>query len=241
MAGGSAVYAGNRLTERSEESPRFILAALEIEGLERLEGRDVISATGLSVGDNILDVDLRQVQDRIEDMSWVERALVLRKPPDRLIVSLVERKRAAWVDVNGLRTVDANGVLLPEVGSDDTYVDIDLPVISGLSVNLDSLREGKVVADSNLVRILAWLQKANAFDQNFCMNISEIMPMKDEALRIILVADGLEVRLPTDNVADRLQVLRAAMPRLYKDLREPTYVDLRFARQAVVGADKGGS
>ena len=237
----SAGYAGSRLAESSGESPRFILAALEIEGLDRLEGRQVMAASGLSVGDNILDLDLQVVQDRIEAMPWVERAVILRKPPDRLVVSLVERQRSAWIDASALRTVDGNGVLLPDVGPDDSIANLDLPVISGLDVSLDTLRVGEAVPDSSLIRVLDWLREANAADRDFCMNISEIATTREGALRILLVGDGLEIRMPFDNVRDRLQVLRTAMPRIYRECLDPDYVDLRFARQVVVGSSEGTS
>ena len=241
LAATSAVFAGSQLAESSADSPRFILAALEIEGLDRLEGRQIRSASGLSVGDNILDLDLQVVQDRIEAIPWVERVVIVRKPPDRLVVSLVERQRSAWIDANALRTVDAYGVLLPDVGPDDSVANLDLPVIAGIDVNLDTLRVGEVVTDSSLARILGWLQEANTADRDFCMNISEIMPMRDGAMRIHLVGDGLEIRMPFDRVRDRLQVLRTAMPRIYRECPEPAYVDLRFSRQVVVGSKDGTS
>ena len=241
LAAASVVFAGSRLAESSGDAPRFILAALEIEGLDRLEGRQIMSVSGLSVGDNILDLDLNVVQDRIEGLPWVERAVIVRKPPDRLVVSLVERQRSAWIDANALKTVDVNGVLLPDIGPDDSIANLDLPVITGIDVNLDTLRAGQVVTDSSLTRILGWLRQANAADRDFCLNVSDIMPMRDGAIRILLVGDGLEIRMPFDNVRDRLRVLRTAMPRIYRECLEPAYVDLRFARQVVVGSMDGTS
>ena len=241
LVASSAVFAGSQLALSSGDSPRFILAALEIEGLDRLEGRQIMSASGLSVGDNILDLDLQVVQDRIEGIPWVERAVIVRKPPDRLVVSLIERQRSAWIDADALRTVDANGVLLPDVGPDDLIANLDLPLITGIDVNLNTLRVGEVVSDSSLTRMLGWLREANAADRDFCMNISEIMPMRDGAIRILLVGDGLEIRVPFDRVRDRLRVLRTVMPRIYRECLEPAYVDLRFARQVVVGSREGTS
>ena len=200
-----------------------------------------MSASGVSVGDNILDLDLQVVQERIEGIPWVERVVIVRKPPDRLVISLVERQRSAWIDASTLRTVDVNGVLLPEVGPEDSIANLDLPVITGIDVSFDSIRVGEAVADSTLTRMLGWLRDANAADRNFCMNISEIMPMGDGAIRILLVGDGLEIRMPLGNVRDRLTVLRTAMPRIYGDGLEPAYVDLRFARQVVVGSRGGAS
>ena len=55
-------------------------------------------------------------------------------------------------------------------------------------------------------------------------------------LRLRLVGDGLEVRLPWQPVSEQLQVLKGVMERLYRDLDDPAYVDLRYAGQVIVGS-----
>ena len=76
---------------------QFELVAIEVNGLRLLTGEDVLEASGLEIGDNVLEVDLRAVANQLEAVPWVRRAVVVRKPPDRLVVELVERQRFAWV------------------------------------------------------------------------------------------------------------------------------------------------
>ena len=53
------------------EVPTFGLKALEIEGLELLEGEDVLLASGLEIGTNIFAIDLSQVKRRLEGVCWI--------------------------------------------------------------------------------------------------------------------------------------------------------------------------
>ena len=68
------------------------------------------------------------------------------------------------------------------------------------------------------------------------MNVSEIRPGADGGVRLLLVGDGLEVRLPDDRVKERLAVLRGSLARVYRECPDPAYIDLRFAGQVVVGS-----
>lgn len=240
LAATASVLAGGRISQLFAQSPGFTLTALEVKGLRRLSGADIGAASGLKVGDNIFEVDLGQVEDRIESLPWVREAFVVRKPPDRLVVSIVERRRLAWVELGKIYGVDLEGVLLPAAGeSAESFGELDLPVVSGLSVPTDSLRIGSIVADSALVQILRWWKEASAYDAELCMNISEIQPFKmslgNSDIRLFLVGDGLEVRLPADRVHERLEVLKVLMKRVYRECPDPAYIDLRFAGQVVVG------
>lgn len=224
------------------EGDSFRLQALEVEGLRVLKGRDILEASGLQVGDNIFAVDLEAVEERIEELAWVKRALVRRQPPDRLAIDIVERRRVAWIDLGEIYGVDAGGVLLPgEPMVRESYRDLDLPVIGGLQCAVDSLHLGAVVPDSTLLLLLDWWQQASAADAEFCMNVSEIKYLAPDGLQLRLVGDGLEVRLPADRASQRIQVLKRLIKRVYRECPDPAYIDMRFAGQVVVGSKESRS
>ena len=225
---------------------RFGLVALEVSGLRVLSGEDVLVASGLAVGDNIFAVDLDAVALRLESLVWVREARLERKPPDRLIVRVGERRRAAWIDVGGkLYGVDPVGVLLPEEAMPaETATDLDLPVIKNVQV-IDArvgtgggaVVAGHQITDSTLVAMLDWWRQARAHDDGFSAQISELQPFGTDALRVILGGDGLEIRLPLQGVLlkEHLRTLNRALPIVYADCARPGYIDLRFAQQLVVG------
>ena len=223
-----------RLVRGSES---FRLAALEVEGLRVVTGNDVLAATGLAQNDNVFAVDLRAVRDRVESLPWVKRAVVTRRPPDRLSIRLLERRRVAWINLGRVYGIDRDGVLLPgeRVPGEDRR-ELDLPVISGLGPPDGAAYPGMVVTDSALVRVLDWWRQASAADSEFCLNVSEIQPLPGDGVRLLLVGDGLEVRMPTGQVAERLQVLEKLIARVYRECPDPAYIDMRYAGQVVVGS-----
>ena len=221
-------------------APLFALNALEVEGLQILDGDDVLAASGLAVGTNIFTVDLQEVEQRLEEVCWIERVLVVRKPPDRLGVEIVERRRAAWVELGAIYGISRDGVLLPQdrAAGEPEQV-LNLPVISGLETEGDSLWLGMEVQDPALTALLRWWEEATVADAEFCHSVVGIEPLKGDGAKLQM-ADGLEVRLPLDGVGHRLQTLRRLLPRVYREYPEPAYIDLRFAGQAVVGSKEAG-
>ena len=219
----------------------FGLRALEVGGLRLLDGDDVLAASGLEVGTNIFAVDLEEVEQRLENVCWIERAMVMRKPPDRLAVEIVERQRLAWVELGATYGIARDGVLLPkDQAPGESFADLNLPVISGLAAVGDTLQFGATVSDSTLVGLLGWWDEATAADAEFCLNVSRLEPLPGACLRLQMVGDGLEIRLPLDRVERNLRTLRRLMPRVYRDYPDPAYIDLRYTGQVVVGSKEAG-
>ena len=236
------IWAGFQIPRLFTEGDRFQLNALEVEGLRILSGERILEASGLQVGENIFAVDLHAVEGRIEGLPWVKRALVRRRPPDRLAIDIVERRRLAWIDGGRIFGIDADGVLLPGRREEQESVrDLDLPVIGGVECPGDSLYPGTAIDDSTLVLLLEWWRQASAADAEFCLNVSEIQPLARDGIRLRLVGDGLEVRLPADKAAERIRLLKKLMKRVYRECPEPAYIDMRFAGQVVVGSKERSS
>ena len=235
-----SALAAYQLVDYLGRAPLFALNALEVEGLQILDGDDVLAASGLAVGTNIFTVDLQEVEQRLEEVCWIERVLVVRKPPDRLGVEIVERRRAAWVELGAIYGISRDGVLLPQdrAAGEPEQV-LNLPVISGLETEGDSLWLGMEVRDPALTALLRWWEEATVADAEFCLNVVGIEPLKGDGAKLQM-ADGLEVRLPLDRVERRLQTLRRLLPHVYREYAAPAYVDLRFAGQAVVGSKETG-
>ena len=223
---------------------QFELVAIEVNGLRLLTGEDVLAASGLEIGDNVLEVDLRAVANQLEAVPWVRRAVVVRKPPDRLVVELVERQRFAWVVLDQTYGIDDEGVLLPaDRLANETLTEVDLPVISGITPAADSLYVGMELVDTAgvLDDVLTWWKQATDVDPEFCMGISQLEALSDEGIGLRLAGDGLEVRLPFDRVEERLRELKRMMPRIYREYPNPAYIDLRYSGQLVVGGKEKGT
>ncbi|MDA0334001.1 MAG: FtsQ-type POTRA domain-containing protein [bacterium] len=217
-------------------SSQFRVATLEVRGLRLLTGGEVLQQSGVLVGDGLFDIDLDAVAERLNRLVWVRAARVERKPPDRLIVHLEERRRVAWIEYRQRQHgIDVDGVLLPpDRLSSEGIADLDLPVMR-VPLPGDSLVVGQVVADNSVQRLLAWWSQAREVAPELVGDISQFETYDNDALVLRLVADNLEIRLPFGQVRERLATLREVLGRVYSECPNPVYVDLRFAGQAVVG------
>lgn len=218
------------------ESPQFRVAALEVRGLRLMTGEDVLQSSGVQVGDGLFDIDLDAVARRLDNLVWVRSSRIERRPPDRLVVHLEERRRVAWLSWHQRQYgIDVDGVLLPpDRLATEGIADLNLPVLRTPDLG-DSLAVGLVVADSSVHRLLTWWSRAQAVAPELTHDISEFGRLDEEALVLRLVADNLEIRLPFNQVHTRLSTLREVLNRVYRECPNPVYVDLRFEGQVVIG------
>jgi cell division protein FtsQ len=113
-----------------ERSSLVALAEIQVIGTERLEPDEVRAASGLELGTSTLRLDLRQAADRVEQALPLVRTADARRV-DPLTVELVVEERQPVLVVVGegeRRFVDRDGVLIDDVGADETPA-ASLPVI----------------------------------------------------------------------------------------------------------------
>jgi cell division septal protein FtsQ len=139
------------------ENPDYFLREINVATDGALTREQVLNAAGVSEGRNIFTVDLAQARNAIEQMPQVESAVVQRQLPNRMSITVTERRPIAWVAAKGDEDpsssersflIDARGtvlrsrVILPEY--------YHLPIISGFET--ENLVPGK--------RVPAWEMQA---------------------------------------------------------------------------------
>ena len=114
-------------------SPRVALASLdqiEVTGNHFLARQNIVEKFSADAGKSVLRVPLDARRAALENIPWVDHAVVSRILPDRIRVEIVERTPVAFLR-NGadLGLIDAHGVILdrPVEG------DFQFPVVSGIS------------------------------------------------------------------------------------------------------------
>jgi hypothetical protein len=117
----------------------FRLAKVDVGGLERLDGRALVAS--LALDDRpLIDIDPGEVCARLRSAApRIDACSAARRPPDRLMIEVTERRPAAVIATTGAG-VDVRGVVFPiEAGEGQ-----GLPRVSGeLSLALSVLREAR--------------------------------------------------------------------------------------------------
>ena len=120
------------------KNPRYALAQVEIEAQGKLKKEQVLYWADIPAEANVLALDLKAIQKRLESQSAVQTAEVKRELPDRLVICVTERRPLARIVVKGLLdesedfyyTIDQEGLIMrPRVGEKIYH----LPEIRGLN------------------------------------------------------------------------------------------------------------
>jgi cell division protein FtsQ len=206
-------------------TPRFGVASVEVRGVSRVPPDQILAAAAIQRGTNIFKLDTMGVTGRVESLPEVRRADVVRELPNRVVISVEERRPFTLVHGGRLHWMDEEGRLL---GASPEAVAPPMPVISGLSAEeLASMRTApgpKARAAIGVIRAL--LRSGNGLTAE----ISEIDMSRREG-PVLYTVDGVEVRLGTEDWDERLTRLEGVLSQIAtQDVRT---VDLRFRDQVV--------
>ncbi len=210
------------------------LLHITVTGRKRTDARDVLDAVGAPQGSPLMDIDPATVRARLEALPWVSEALVERRLPDRLHISLTERSPLAlWQHDGRFMVVDAAGGVIDV----DPGAYADLPLVVGAN------------AADHAQGLLSMLATQPALAAR--VKASTLVGGRRWTLRLDDIASGIDVRLPQEDphrAWTRLARLEAEQGILEKDLR---LIDLRLPSRVVVrlaepateenGADMGSS
>ncbi len=121
-----------------KEGDIFRLRMVEVKGNSELSRIDVIRITNATVGTSLLGFDTQKAQAALEANNWVEEAKITRQFPDKLIISIKERRPVAILNLGKLYLVDQKGVIFDELGKRK----LSLPIISG--IEKEDLEQGSL-------------------------------------------------------------------------------------------------
>jgi len=137
----------------------FALMSIEVEGNRRLDRREVLQWAGVSEGRSVWDATPSVLRMRLLSHPWIHQVQVQREFPNRLTISVQERRPVAIVLADGQRYVDRYGRVLGPLRDDDSR---DFPIISGL--------DGAEVTDftgiglHRALQLVRWCERLNSLD-----------------------------------------------------------------------------
>ena len=220
-----------RLKSYVLKSSFFKVDTIKVERNRLLTDYEVILCAGIEEGENIFDIDLEEAAAKVESHSMVKRAEVSVKLPSTVVISLEERETIAFLDLDGLYPVDAEGVLLPEMDILDLP---DIPILTGIKDK--NYRVSERLSSAKLVQGIKFVEELKRADPLMLSQISKIRVDSPQRVVFYLVGDEIEVRGKWDDVERQAKSLRALLEYLQIDyLERPVYVDLTFKGRIVAG------
>jgi len=207
-------------------SPRFAVAAVEVQGASRVPVARILAAAAIPPRANLWTLDGSAVAARVAALPEIRRADVVRDLPNRVTILVEERRPFTLVHAARLHWMDEDGHVL---GEERRAVAPGVPVISGLTEEeLASMRTApgpKARAAVALIRAL--LRSGGAL----AAEISEIDMSRPEG-PVLYTVDGVEVRLGAEEWDERLARLEGVLAQVAT--QDVSGVDLRFKDQVVL-------
>ena len=137
-------------TYRLTAQAGFRVNDITVEGRKRTQREDLLSVIGVEQNAPIFALDLDAIHARIEDLPWVEKAVISRRLPNLVHVRLNEREAFAFYrDDNKLTLIDRGGV---SITSHHLRQFAHLPVFYGQGATLRAADFMDLLADYPVLR-----------------------------------------------------------------------------------------
>ncbi len=203
------------------------LTNIHISGNSRVPQGEILAASGLSPGMSSLSIDLSSVAKGVEGHPWIETCTVKRILPDRVEISVKERKPVAVIGTDKTLLVDRTGRILT---SPDPAPD-DLPRLTNVSP--DEIRNGYL---SERWRSALDFISLAASGSKTC-GLSSIRSIRlEESGGLVVYAGGVDIALLFSSRTDMKEQFKRAERILYQ-----LYASGNYSRVDSIDLDMGGS
>ncbi|RMF67720.1 MAG: FtsQ-type POTRA domain-containing protein [Calditrichaeota bacterium] len=204
----------------------FVLKDIRVEGNRVVATDDILAKLTVESSQNLLDLDLRRLAERVKAHPLIEDAHITRRLPSTLLVSVREKKPVALIEADGLAPIDEHGSLLPEYQGTQQ---LDYPVIT--DIDYKDPRQ-KPALDT----VLAFLNRIRRDQFTLYSEISEVSYSPNAGIYFYLNSGAIPVVVGNGNFSEKGAHLMAVIQLLQAEQKFSgiEYFDLRFDNQVVV-------
>jgi cell division protein FtsQ len=205
---------------------------------------EVVDASGVTPGDDLLVLSPQQVAERIAHHPRVAQARVTRTWRRTVRVAIEEKPPLAlWVGRQSQEVAEDGTVLgsppagvrpewPPPSGESSTPRGVELPLLTGVRAGL---APGEILEHDGARNALAFLSRLRAYGAAGEDWISEIWAGEPDQMVLVTLQGGIPVRIGDGRLSRRkLRALQAILDRLRRDAEPVAFVDARFRHQVVV-------
>lgn len=188
----------------------FTLRRFVIEPANKIGKGELVAASGVKIGQNVLQLSLDEVKKSIERVPHVASVRVERHLPDTLFILVEERRPVALLAphpsagmqlAQSMYYLDARGfVLKPKPGEKL----MSLPVITGVSA--DEVVEGEVMNDIDVKAVLLFLREAGMATVRDGLDCSKIV-MEGRGRFQVSTPRGGKIRFRTQALSEQFERL----------------------------------
>src|SRR4029079_4764386 len=205
----------NDVADSAANAVGFRITSLALMGQRQLTREDILASVGITGRTSLLFLDAGSTRTRLKANPWIAEATVLKLYPSRLHIAITEREAFALWQQNGRISVIADDGTVVERGVSTSFAKLPLVVGAG--------------AGGRAKEFLAVVDKYPIISKQLHAAV-----LVAERRWNIVLANGISVRLPEDDVVgalDRLIQLDRDKKLLTRDI---TAIDLRLPDRLTV-------
>jgi cell division protein FtsQ len=217
-----------RLADVAADARVWYIDRIAISGTERLAKSDVLALLDGLRGQSILRADLEAARRRLLASPWVADAVLRRRLPASIEVTITERRPMCLARLAGrLFLIDEQGIAIDEYGP--KYAEFDLPIIDGLAA------PGLSQIDAARLQLATRVLDSLAGRPDVARRVSQIDVSDATDAVVLLDTDGALLRLGDRDFRQRLEDYLDLAPTLRERVASIDYVDLRYGSHVFVG------
>ena len=238
VLGGIAFGAKRILNALFFANSDYALKAIEVTSDGNLTREAILRAADVTEGQNIFSISLPKVQEKLGALPQVEESRIQRILPNKLVISVQERRPVAWVvppDTNvdsfnfeNAYLVDRRGILLKTKSLAPEY--LGLPLVVGVDTSNcqagQPLEEDDVKAALDLIRASAEILQGRFQIQSIDVSKGYCLTVTDK--------EHASVTFGTDEIESQLHRLGTVLNYCDKNSRELQTVNLMAQRNVPV-------
>jgi cell division protein FtsQ len=213
----------------------FQITAMKIDGNRMTSKEQIAALSRVDIHSNLLAINIIEVKSLLESHPWIASADIIRDWPNRLLITVKEKKPVALLSRDaGLFFLDNMGMIIAAAGPSQ---ELDFPVVTGLENFPFNPAEANNVPES-LQQVMALLKLA---DKNNTIlpeqNISEIHIDRNGALVLYLLERTFPIYLGNGvEISTRYHRLAKVLRDLYKtkEFSEVSYIRFDYQEDTIL-------
>jgi cell division septal protein FtsQ len=211
------------------------LTSVQYSGMKQLTRDSLESTARIPYGASMFDIDLAEIRHRLQKLPWVDQAILQRRLPNRVDITIVEHVPVATIRSDRIYALSEGGDVLPVPDEDWVW---NLPMIT--SPKTLKLYPGDEIKDAQVLALLSQVVAVNQAAPALWANLSEVYYHGNE-IRATLLAPPAILKMGKTSEHRTWVALQELLKKEYYGSEETpniSVIDLRIPGNIIVDSPK---
>ena len=148
-------------------SPLFDIKEINIEGNEKLTNEEILSLSQMNIGENTFRTSTIKAKNNIMENAYVESVDIKRVLPDKILISVTERKATYMIEYgSGFVYINNQGYIL-EISEEK----LEVPILQGAETSTEEFKVGNRICANDLEKMTTVIKIMEIAQNNDISNL----------------------------------------------------------------------